>query len=140
MAALLGTLLAGSPPATLGVHGGALSACPDSPNCVSSRATDARHAIAPLAFSGDPAAAWRRLIAAIGATSGARIVVDDGRYLHAEFTSTVLGFVDDVEFQLDAAVRVIHARSASRLGRYDFGVNRARVEALRSSVENEGPR
>ena len=140
MAALFGTLLAGTPPATLGVHDGALAPCPDRPNCVSSRATDARHAIAPLAFDGRADDAWRRLVATIGTMPGARVVRDDGRYLHAEFASATLGFVDDVELVLDAAARVIHVRSAARLGRYDFGVNRARIEALRSSVATKDPR
>lgn len=139
MAALLGSLLAGTPPATLGVHDGALAPCPDRPNCVSSRATDARHAIAPLAFDGPADVAWRRLVTAIAATPGARVVRDDGRYLHAEFASATLGFVDDVELVLDAPARVIHVRSAARLGRYDFGVNRARIEALRSSLSPTEP-
>ena len=140
MAALLGSLLAGTPPDTLGLRDGALAPCPDRPNCVSSRATDARHAVAPLGIRGDATAAWRRLAAAIGGMPGARVVRDDGAYLHAEFSSATLGFVDDVELALDAAARVIHVRSAARLGRYDFGVNRARVEALRSSLATDEPR
>ncbi|MEO8484789.1 MAG: DUF1499 domain-containing protein [Betaproteobacteria bacterium] len=140
MASLLGSLLAGSPPTTLGLREGALAACPDRPNCVSTRASDARHAIAPFAFAGRADVAWHRLAAAISGTPGSRIVRDDGRYAHAEFTSPALGFVDDVEFQLDPAARAIHVRSASRLGSYDFGVNRARVEALRAAFERENRR
>jgi uncharacterized protein (DUF1499 family) len=45
----------------------------------------------------------------------------------------MIGFVDDLELQVDAAAQVIHVRSASRLGRRDFGVNRARIEALRAA-------
>jgi uncharacterized protein (DUF1499 family) len=62
----------------------------------------------------------------------ARIVHEDDRGLRVEFTSRVFRFVDDVDLRIDAAARVIHVRSASRVGRYDFGVNRRRVEALRS--------
>ena len=55
-----------------------------------------------------------------------------GNYLYAEFRSKLLGYVDDVEFFHDGAV--IQVRSASRLGRRDFGVNRKRVEDLRALI------
>ena len=64
---------------------------------------------------------------------GARIVTRKPDYVHAEFQSRMIGFVDDLELQVDAAAQVIHVRSASRLGRRDFGVNRARIEALRAA-------
>jgi len=143
MASLLGTLFAGSTPATLGAVHGALAPCPDKPNCVSSRATDSRHAIAPLAFDGPATETWARLVAAIRAMPGATVVSDErvkgGRYLHAEFASRVLGFVDDVECLLADGAKAIDLRSASRLGSYDFGANRARVEALRAAFDR-GPR
>ena len=56
-------------------------------------------------------------------------------YLYAEFRSKLMGFVDDVEFLADPAAGVVHVRSASRLGRRDFGVNRSRIEALRAILE-----
>ena len=65
---------------------------------------------------------------------GARVVRASPEYLYAEFRSRVMRFVDDVEFALDAARGVIHVRSASRVGVRDFGVNRARVEALRTAL------
>ncbi len=64
----------------------------------------------------------------------ARIVREQPGYLQAEFTSRMLGFVDDVEFVLEPTARVIHVRSASRLGYRDFGVNRERVEAIRRQL------
>jgi uncharacterized protein (DUF1499 family) len=66
---------------------------------------------------------------------GARITDSAGPYLHAEFRSRLWGFVDDVEFRVDAAARVIHVRSASRQGYSDLGVNRKRVEALRKAFD-----
>ena len=134
MPALFGKLLAGTPPTTLGERDGALAPCRGTPNCVSSLATDAGHAIAPIAIEGDAGRAWRRLVDAVGESRGARIVANDGHYLRAEFTSAILGFVDDAEFLLDARAQVIHVRSASRLGRSDFGVNRKRIEHLRALV------
>jgi uncharacterized protein (DUF1499 family) len=57
-------------------------------------------------------------------------------YLYAEFRSRLLGFVDDVELLFDENAGVFHVRSASRLGRRDFGVNRKRVELLRSKLQS----
>ena len=67
---------------------------------------------------------------AVRAQPRATIVRDEGNYLYAEFRSRLLGYVDDVEFYIDGGV--IHVRSASRLGRRDFGVNRKRVETIRA--------
>jgi uncharacterized protein (DUF1499 family) len=130
-------LFAGSRPGNLGFGDGRFRADGDSrPNWVSSTApaADAKHAIAPLAFSGDPAAAWARLEAAVAAMPRARVVTRSPGYLHAEFTSKAMGFVDDAEFALDAAQGVIHVRSGARLGIRDFGVNRERVEGLRQAL------
>ena len=63
------------------------------------------------------------------------VIRHEGNYLHAEFRSKLMGFVDDVEFTCDERSDVLHVRSASRLGRRDYGVNRKRVEALRSRIE-----
>jgi uncharacterized protein (DUF1499 family) len=126
--------LAGNRPANLGVKAGQLAPCPGSPNCVVSQgAADADHAIAPLAYSGEPAAALTALKAVVAAMPRTTIVESTDNYLYAEFASQLLGFVDDVEFYLDAAEGVIHVRSASRLGQSDLGVNRKRIEAIRAA-------
>jgi uncharacterized protein (DUF1499 family) len=65
----------------------------------------------------------------------ARVVKDEGNYMHAEFTSRIFRFVDDVEFVIDDAHKVIHFRSASRLGYSDFGVNRKRMEEIRKRFD-----
>jgi uncharacterized protein (DUF1499 family) len=64
---------------------------------------------------------------------GASIVIREDAYLYAEFRTPLLGFVDDVEFLLDADNQRIHVRSASRRGYSDFGTNRERVGAIRST-------
>jgi uncharacterized protein (DUF1499 family) len=112
---------------------GRLRPCPSSPNCVSSQAADESHRVEPLAFEGDAAAVLEGLRRAIVSLPGARIVsVDDG-YLHAEFTSRVFRFVDDVELLVDPERRLVHVRSASRVGYSDLGANRRRVEAIRAA-------
>jgi uncharacterized protein (DUF1499 family) len=133
-------LFAGRPPTNLGVQDGRLAPCPDSPNCVSSQAdaADRTHAIAPLAFKGDPAVAWRALRDEVAGAERAKVVAEQDRYLRAEFTTKLMGFVDDVEFLLDPGAHVIHVRSASRLGYRDFGVNRERVEAIRARLGARG--
>jgi uncharacterized protein (DUF1499 family) len=133
MASIFGTLFAGtSPPPRL--RGGRLVPCPDRPNCVSSQAADSEHAIAPIAMYRDPAAAMSDLADVIRAMHGATVIAAGPDYLHAEFASTVFGFVDDVEFVPDASANVIHVRSAARLGASDFGVNRRRVETIRVTL------
>jgi uncharacterized protein (DUF1499 family) len=125
----------GQRPTTLGVSDGKLAACPNTPNCVSSQApdSDTEHKIAPLSYTTSPAEAMTALKSMIQGMERAAIVREDDNYIYAEFTSALMGFVDDVEFLLDPAANVIHVRSASRLGQSDLGVNRKRIEALRTS-------
>jgi uncharacterized protein (DUF1499 family) len=119
----------------MGVIDGRLAACPDSPNCVSSQSTDPRHAIAPLRYEGTAEKARGLLIEAVSGMKRARIVATEERYLRAEFTSALFRFVDDVEFLLDDVTRTIHVRSASRVGYSDLGVNRRRMEEIRSRFD-----
>lgn len=122
-------------PDNLGLNGGRLFDCPSSPNCISSQAdpADAEHYAAPLSFEGDAAAAWERAKAAALSLSGARLFEEREGYAAFEYTSRVMRFVDDLELVLDAPARVIHLRSASRIGYSDLGANRKRIEALRAA-------
>ena len=69
----------------------------------------------------------------------ASVVTQGGQYLHAGFSSALMGFVDDVEFLLATDQMVIHVRSAARLGYSDLGVNPKRVESLRAQFEVNVP-
>lgn len=124
--------MTGSMPNNLGLSAGRLAPCPGSPNCVSSAATDPRHAIAPFALDRSPGAAKEEFKRAIATLPRAKLISETENYLHFEFRSLVFRFVDDVEFHLDAATKTIQVRSASRAGHSDFGVNRRRVEAIRA--------
>ncbi len=119
----------GKRPTNLGVRDGKLAACPASPNCVSSQGADEKHSVAPIAIGGDPSAAMQRLKSVVEAMPRTQVIETKPDYLRAEFTTPLLGFVDDVEFYCDG--KVIHVRSASRLGYSDLGVNRKRVEEIR---------
>ena len=129
------TMFAGKRPKNLGYSDGRLAPCKRSPNCVSSQADpkDEEHYIAPIALKGkDAIGAVRKAVASMPRTT---VIEAEPGYLYAEFRSKLMGFVDDVEFLVDPANGVVHVRSASRLGRRDFGVNRARIEKLRSLLE-----
>ncbi|MFA5018145.1 MAG: DUF1499 domain-containing protein [Methylobacter sp.] len=112
-----------------------LPPCPSSPNCVSSQATDTDHAIAPFKIVGNVEEAWTALKKALISQSRTVITDETGDTLHAQATSLVFRFVDDVDAILDTDARLIHIRSASRTGYGDFGVNRKRVEMLRSQLQ-----
>ena len=129
---------AGTRPGNLGVSEGKLADCPPSPNCVCSDAPRGSHFIEPLRLEGDPEQAWQAARRAVDAMPRTRIVRSEAGYLHAECRSAILGFVDDLELQLDAAGGVIGVRSASRLGWSDMGVNRRRVESLRAELAQAG--
>ena len=124
-----------TPDHELGLTQGRLAPCPDSPNCVATRAESDEHKIEPLQFTAVPDEAFDRLKRIVAAMSGSRIVTADDDYFHAEFRSRLLGFVDDVEFRLDDSAGVIHFRSASRVGHSDLGANRARMEEIRERFE-----
>ena len=120
-------------PDNLGVKEGRLAPCKSSPNCVSSQAdpADREHSIAPIAFKGDVAALRR----AVESMPRATVIRQEGNYLYAEYRTRLLRYVDDLELYYDEKAGLVHVRSASRLGRRDFGVNRARVEVLRKRIE-----
>lgn len=109
--------------------------CPDSPNCVSSLSADKAHFIEPLHYAGSLADAKQRLIDILQNTKRVRLVKIEAQYIHAEFRSLIFRFIDDVEFYFPSEESIIHIKSASRTGYYDFGVNRRRVERLRSTFE-----
>ncbi len=115
----------------LGLVDGRLRPCPSSPNCVCSQDEDAGHHIEPLQFTGSPREAWDRLHTLVETLPRTRVVSRDDRYLHVEFTTPLLRFIDDIEFLLDETNSVIHVRSASRIGHSDLGTNRKRIEAIR---------
>jgi uncharacterized protein (DUF1499 family) len=129
-------LFGGQRPADLGVRDGKLKP-PHAANwnTVSSQAAlhphTEYHPIAPLTYQGDGKAAFAKLTSIVRDKKGARIITAEPGYLYAEFQTRWLRFIDDVEFLLDEKAGVIHMRSASRLGRKDFGVNRARLESIR---------
>jgi len=121
----------------LGITDGHLMQCPKTPNCVSSHAKDEKHFIQPILFIGTSQEAQSHLLEILIEWKGTKIVVSQDNYIRAEFTSKVFRFVDDVEFyfpETGTKEITIHFRSASRVGKSDFGVNRKRIEQIRDNL------
>jgi uncharacterized protein (DUF1499 family) len=137
-------MLHGKPPTDLGVHAGRLKGLSDTPNSVSSQAglypdhpQRAYAQIEPLALRGDGPATLKRIQALLQTLDGCQLITQQPDYLYAQCSTRLLKFTDDVEFWFDPVAQVIQVRSASRLGRKDFGVNRARIEAVRAALATQ---
>ena len=121
----------------LGLLDGQLRPCPATPNCVCSDGPEGDAFVEPLSYSASAEQAWQRMRQAIVAAGGAVVSEQDG-YLHARFETPLLRFVDDVELRLDRDKRLIHIRSASRVGHSDLGANRKRVAHIRAVFAGGG--
>lgn len=126
-------------PDNLGLRDGHLAPCPTSPNAVSTEATDSQHQMPPIALTGSTEDAIERLKEIVSEFPNAKIITASPDYLHVEFTSKIFRFVDDVEFHGSEADHCIHFRSASRTGRSDFGVNRARMNKITAAYTKSQP-
>ncbi len=104
-----------------------LKPCPQSPNCVSTQSTQEKKLRDPIPFTGTVTEARQRLIRVVGDMSRTTLVADRGNYLHYTFKTWPIPFTDDVEFLIDEDAKLIHYRSASRVGKSDLGVNSRRM-------------
>ena len=123
-------------PKKVGIIEGKCQPCSSSPNCVSTQSTSEKHKMDPIKFEGNLEDAKSKIISIIKSLKRSKIIVETENYLHLEFRTAVWRFVDDVEFYFDAAEKVIHFRSAARLGYSDMGVNRKRMENIKKSFIN----
>jgi uncharacterized protein (DUF1499 family) len=122
----------------LGVNNGALTPCPKTPNCVNSQAVGGKQYIQPIRYTGVLKEARARLLQILDSLKRTKIITAQENYIRAETTSALFRFVDDMEFYLpeeQTDETVIHIRSASRIGSFDFGVNRKRIERIRSKFQ-----
>ena len=124
-------------PENLGLTNGKLAKCPRSPNCVSTFAkeTDEKHYISPLSFKGSVKDTMDKVKEVLDTMSRTKIITETENYIHAECTTLIFRFVDDLEIYLEESTKLIHFRSASRVGHSDFGVNRKRVNKLKSKLD-----
>ena len=122
----------GARPSSIGIKNGSLAPCPGRPNCVSSKAGDRRHFVEPFAYTTNQGEAFEVLKRVLSTQERATVVEERDNYIYVEFKTKLFRFVDDVEFFFPVDEPVIHVRSASRLGYSDMGLNRRRVEHLRT--------
>jgi uncharacterized protein (DUF1499 family) len=131
-------VFSGTRPAYLGVKDERLSPCPASPNCVVSRTDDAAHRIAPIAYTSDRDQARELLLKILKNQPRTELIEQREDYIYVEFSSRLMGFVDDAEFYFPPDASVIQMRSAARLGESDLGVNRRRLEQIRLAMQSLG--
>ena len=124
--------------AAIDLNNGQLSPCPASPNCVVSQNGDSDHEIEAIAYQGDRQAAKESLLKVLSVVPRTEVVEQTDDYIHAESTSRIFKFVDDVEFYFPQAEKIIQVRSASRVGESDLGVNRRRIEQIRLAMKDLG--
>lgn len=117
-----------------GLVEGSLSQCPNKPNCFSTEEKDdAAHYIAPIKIPQyinielDSLHILKDTIRDMGGN----IEDESEDYFSSTFESGVFGFVDDFEIRIDPVKKIIHIRSASRVGHGDMGVNKKRIELLK---------
>jgi uncharacterized protein (DUF1499 family) len=134
-------LLRGKAPVDIGVKEGKLKRPSLTQNSVTSQASlwpdhpqQAYASVAAFNIAGDGSAEMAKLVTILQAMPRTTIVQKDAGYIYAQCTTQLLKYTDDVEFYLDTPAKVIHVRSASRLGQKDFGVNRARIEQIRAAM------
>ena len=125
-------------PSALGLSDSRLKPCPSSPNCFSSDDHDKDHKIAPFQLVKPANEVWSVVRELVSKLPRTHIVKESEDYLHAECRSFLFGFVDDLELHLRPAAGIIAVRSAARSGYSDFGVNRRRIESLRTALINQG--
>ena len=131
-------VFAGVSPTNIGVTNGKLAVCASTPNCVNSQAvaSDTEHSIKPIQIGGGAMPRIADLKLVVRSMPRSTIIKETNNYLYVEFTSKLMGFVDDVEFYFDDDGKFIQVRSASRLGESDLGVNRQRIEEIRAKVSS----
>jgi len=113
--------------------------CPEKRVCVSTQASedDIIHYIEPIKVLGTIDDAKQRILQIVNSLKGTKILEKDGNYIHVLFTTKLFKFKDDVEFYFDEEQNVIHFRSQSRIGGYDWNANRKRMENIRVLYQNK---
>lgn len=121
----------------IGITNGKFHPCPKSPNCISTQSTDEKHKMNPLSYNTSLEEAKAKILKIINSLKKNKIITDTNNYLHFEFKTVLFRFVDDVEFYFDDSEKIIHFRSAARIGYSDLGVNRKRMKNITTLFQSE---
>ncbi|QEN08089.1 DUF1499 domain-containing protein [Oceanispirochaeta crateris] len=119
-----------SVPANLGVKDGQLAALPKSPNAVSTQSADADRRVSAFPFIGGVEETRAGIKSVLHAHGGIEIKTESNDYIHAVSTTEKMKYHDDLEFYFDEKEKLVHFRSASRVGYSDMGLNRERYNHL----------
>ena len=119
---------------SLGLEQGQLIECGKSPNCVSSQTAQSSKRIAPINAGDTPELTWLMLRDLVETMPQASLITESETYRHYQFTTPLMGFIDDVELLFVCTEQLIQVKSASRVGESDLGANRKRVKLLRDSL------
>ncbi|MGB3651287.1 MAG: DUF1499 domain-containing protein [Rivularia sp. (in: cyanobacteria)] len=133
---LTGILIFPEQSLAVGITDNHLTSCPTSPNCVVSQNGDEKHAIAPISYHVDRDTAKETVLKVLSVVPRTEVVENTDNYIHALSKSRIFKFTDDVEFYFPTDEKVIHIRSASRVGDSDLGVNRRRMEQIRLAMQD----
>ena len=116
---------------TLGVTNGQLTAMPETPNAVSSQTDIASKYVEPLPMTGSMQQTKAKILQCLQEMGDNSVVSQNEDYIHAVFVTPVMQYHDDVEFYIDATAHLVQFRSASRVGKSDFGANKARYDTFK---------
>lgn len=115
-----------------GLVGGTLSRCSTKPNCVcTEHKDDEKHYIDPIIISRNIALAPLPILKNVIRDMGGSVSAESENYIACTFLSSIFGFMDDFEIRIDSIQKVIHIRSASRVGHGDLGVNKKRADLFK---------
>jgi uncharacterized protein (DUF1499 family) len=120
----------------LEVKDGYLFSCPKTSSCVVSQNADENQAIAPIEYHTDLATARETLLKVLTVVAHTEVIEHTDSYIRAQSKSRIFGLIDDVEFYFPGDRKIIHLRSASRVGKLDLGVNRRRLEQIRLAMRD----
>ena len=111
--------------------------CPSSPNCVCTfeLESDSQHYISPMSYVSEDSEVLTKIKSALNKVPRTEIITEKEDYLHVECTSLIFRFTDDLEIYIDKEKKLIHFRSASRVGHSDLGANRSRVNKVKKLLE-----
>jgi len=125
-----------SRPENLAVRNGKLTPCPATPNCVSSQSppADTEHFVKAMPYAIPEELLRQKILEVLNETPRTEFVTASNDYIHVESTTLLLRFTDDFELYIDSREKLLHFRSASRVGRSDFRANRERVESFKKKL------
>jgi len=122
----------GSP---LGLINQKLSSCPNTPNCINSEfKNDSAHFVEAMPYKNKSVDEVIQILENVIQKSGGHISAKNNNYIAATYTSKLFRYVDDFEIRVDEEDKNIHFRSASRVGRSDFGANIKRIDLIKKEL------